>query len=175
LIGFGECGKEATLPFRSNFRRGHFGVEYRPSRKLYPIRSSDKTAALAIVAIFSIALLLFAFLQNPITTLPPVTFPVSLPESTESNTTEPDENNQNETAPDSGSKPNINQELVDYALVLINNDRQSNGKENVTLSNVNSAQIHADNMLKHSFFSHWDLNGYKPYMRYSLDVQFWFH
>ena len=172
MIGFGECEKEVTLPFRCNFRKGHSCVEYRPSRKPYPIRSSSgKKAALAIIAIFSISLLLFVFLQNPIT-LPPITFPDSSPDSTESNTTEPEVNDQNhlpdESAPDSGSKPNSYGELVNYALVLINNDRQSNGKENVTLSNINSAQIHADNMLKHSFFSHWDLNGYKPYMRYTL-------
>lgn len=169
MVRFGVCGKEVTLPFRCNFCKGHFCVEHRPSRKPYPIRSSSgKKAALAIIAIFSIALLLFVLLQNPITTLPPVTFPVSLPDSTESNTTEPEVNNQNESAPDSGAKPNSHEELVNYALVLINNDRQSNGKENVTLSNVNSAQLHADNMLNHSFFSHWDLNGYKPYMRYTL-------
>ena len=57
---------------------------------------------------------------------------------------------------------------MNYALTLINNDRKSNGLENVTLSDVNSAQIHADNILEHSFLSHWDLNGYKPYMRYTL-------
>jgi len=168
LIRFGECGKEVTLPFRCNFCKGHFCVEYRPSQKSYSSRSSSgKKAALAIIAIFSIALLLFVFLQNPIT-LPPVTFPVSSPDSTESNTTEPEVNDQNESAPDSGSKPNSHEELVNYALVLINSDRQSNGLENVTLSNINSAQIHADNMLKHNFFSHWDLNGYKPYIRYTL-------
>jgi len=168
LIRFGECGKEVTLPFRSNFCKGHFCVEYRPSRKSYSISSSSgKKAALAIIAIFSIVLLLFVFLQNPIT-LPPVTFPVSLPDSTESNTTEPEVNDQNESAPDSGSKTYSHEELVNYALTLINNDRQSNGLENVTLSNINSAQTHADNMLQHDFFSHWDLNGYKPYMRYTL-------
>jgi uncharacterized protein YkwD len=173
LIRFGEGEKEVTLPLRKNFCKGHFCVEYRPSQKLYSIRSSSgKKAALAIIAIFSIVLLMFVLLQNPITTLPPVTFPVSLPESTESNATEPDVNDQNhlpdESVPDPGSKPSINEELVNYALMLINNDRHANGKENVTLSNINSAQIHADNMLKHSFFSHWDLNGYKPYIRYTL-------
>jgi uncharacterized protein YkwD len=163
-----DCGKEITLPFRCNFCKGHFCAEHRPSLKSYPIRlSGGKEAALAIVAIFSIALLLFVFLQNPVT-LPPVTFPVSSPDSTEPNATEPEVNNQNETAPDSGSTTNSSDELVNYALMLINNDRQSNGLENVTLSNINSAQIHADNMLKHSFFSHWDLNGCKPYMRYTL-------
>jgi uncharacterized protein YkwD len=171
-----ECGKEVTLPFKCNFCKGHFCVDHRlpenhaclfapprtplghwkakkktkkwktsvPVRKSYSSRSSrGKKVALAIIAIFSIALLLLVFLQNPIT-LPPITFP------------------------DSGSKTYSHEELVNYALTLINNDRQSNGLENVTLSNINSAQIHADNMLQHDFFSHWDPNGYKPHMRYTL-------
>lgn len=58
--------------------------------------------------------------------------------------------------------------LVSYALSLINFDREAYGLENVALSDVNSGQIHAEDMLRNSFFSHWDLNGYKPYMRYSL-------
>ncbi len=59
-------------------------------------------------------------------------------------------------------------ELVDYALSLINSDRQKYGLQNVTLSRVNSGQIHADNMLQNHYLSHWDMNGYKPYMRYTL-------
>lgn len=58
--------------------------------------------------------------------------------------------------------------LVNYALDLINTDRQANGLGNVSLSSVNSAQVHADDMLKNSYFSHWDLNGYKPPVRYTL-------
>ena len=160
--------KEATLSSRRNFCKGHFCVELCPSQKSYPIRSSGaKKTAAAIVAVFSVFLLLFVLLQNPVT-LPPVTFPVSLPDSTETNATEPEGNNQNGAVPDSSSKPDGYDELVDYALTLINNDRQANGEENVTLSNINSAQIHADNLLEHSFLSHWDLNGYTPYMRYTL-------
>jgi hypothetical protein len=41
--------------------------------------------------------------------------------------------------------------------------------QNVTLSNEDSGQQHADDMLKNGYFSHWDMNGYKPYMRYTLD------
>jgi len=57
---------------------------------------------------------------------------------------------------------------VDYALTLINTDRAANGLQNVSLSSVNSGQIHAEDMLENGYFSHWDLNGFKPYMRYSL-------
>ena len=59
-------------------------------------------------------------------------------------------------------------ELIDYALSLINLDRQENGLQNVTLSTINSGQQHADDMLKNGYFSHWDLQGYKPYVRYTL-------
>ena len=60
------------------------------------------------------------------------------------------------------------EELVDFALSLINSDRQANGLQNVTLSNVNSGQQHAEEMLAHGYFSHWDTNGYKPYIRYTI-------
>jgi len=60
------------------------------------------------------------------------------------------------------------EELVQYALLLINNDRAEHGLRNVSLSAIDSAQRHAENMLKNGYFSHWDVNGYKPYMRYTL-------
>jgi hypothetical protein len=77
-------------------------------------------------------------------------------------------------------------ELVNYTLSLINSDRNGfvanpngtidtwvlgNGQQypqNVSLSSVGSAQQHADDMLKNHYLSHWDTNGYKPYMRYTL-------
>ncbi len=58
--------------------------------------------------------------------------------------------------------------LVSYTLALINTDRQSYGLQNVTLSSINSGQQHADEMLQNGYFSHWDMQGYKPYMRYTL-------
>jgi len=59
-------------------------------------------------------------------------------------------------------------ELVEYALVLINSDRHNSNLDNVTLSNTQCAQQHADDMLRNNYFSHWDLQGFKPYMRYTL-------
>jgi uncharacterized protein YkwD len=59
-------------------------------------------------------------------------------------------------------------ELVQFALSLINSDRQENGLQNVTLSDINSGQQHAEEMLAYGYFSHWDKNGYKPYIRYTL-------
>jgi len=60
------------------------------------------------------------------------------------------------------------EELVNYALSLINSNRSHSGVSNVSLSSIDSGQRHADNMLTYHFFSHWDTNGYKPYMRYTL-------
>ncbi len=59
-------------------------------------------------------------------------------------------------------------ELVYYVLELINSDRQYNGLQNVTLSRVISAQNHATDMLQKGYFSHWNTDGYKPHMRYTL-------
>lgn len=58
--------------------------------------------------------------------------------------------------------------LVGYALGLINRDRQKYGLANVTLSPITSAQQHADSMLEYNYFSHWDIYGMKPYMRYAI-------
>lgn len=66
------------------------------------------------------------------------------------------------------SYPSNYQTLANYALGLINADRASNGQPPVTLSSVASAQQHADSMLYFGYFSHWDTQGYKPYMRYTL-------
>ncbi len=63
----------------------------------------------------------------------------------------------------------INQSvLAGYVLNLINNDRAKYGLSPVTLSNEASAQQHSESMLQNNYFSHWDLLGMKPYMRYTL-------
>jgi hypothetical protein len=58
--------------------------------------------------------------------------------------------------------------LAGYALNLINVDRQTNGLSNVTLSPITSGQQHADSMDYYGTYGHWDVQGYKPYMRYTL-------
>ena len=60
------------------------------------------------------------------------------------------------------------QTLLNFTLVSINKDRASAGLSPVSLSPVQSAQQHADSMAYFGYFSHWDPQGYKPYMRYSL-------
>jgi len=61
--------------------------------------------------------------------------------------------------------------LVDlrfHLLYLINQDRAANGLSPVTLGDNPAAQKHAEEMLEHSYLSHWGLDGLKPYMRYTL-------
>ncbi|MGC8479796.1 MAG: CAP domain-containing protein [Candidatus Micrarchaeia archaeon] len=65
------------------------------------------------------------------------------------------------------NKVNITQ-LDNYTLGLINKDREKYGLNPVSISNIPSAQQHAESMLNYSYFSHWDLFGLKPYMRYTL-------
>ena len=58
--------------------------------------------------------------------------------------------------------------LASYALQQINADRAANGTGPVILGYNQAAQQHADSMLYYGYFSHYDTQGYKPYMRYSL-------
>lgn len=58
--------------------------------------------------------------------------------------------------------------LATYALQQINSDRAANGTGPVSLGYNQAAQQHADSMLYYGYFSHFDTQGYKPYMRYSL-------
>ena len=58
--------------------------------------------------------------------------------------------------------------LESYALKLINSDRGNNSAGEVSLSGNQAGQQHADSMLRYGYFSHYDTQGFKPYMRYSL-------
>ena len=58
--------------------------------------------------------------------------------------------------------------LANYSLTIINENRTSQGLSPVVLSPIPSGQQHADSMLQNGYFSHWDTQGFKPYMRYSL-------
>lgn len=58
-------------------------------------------------------------------------------------------------------------ELVEFTLSLINEEREKENLPSLRLSEINNAESHAENMLKNGYFSHWSLEGKKPYMRYS--------
>ena len=58
--------------------------------------------------------------------------------------------------------------IANFTLAVINSERNSAGLQPVALSGVPSGQQHADSMAYFGYFSHWDNQGYKPYMRYTL-------
>ena len=55
-----------------------------------------------------------------------------------------------------------------YMLGLINAERERFGLERVALGDNPAAQAHAQDMLARCYFSHWGMDGLKPYMRYAL-------
>jgi len=59
-------------------------------------------------------------------------------------------------------------ELTEYALQIINYDRESFNLPPVIISNNEAAQVHADDILKTRAISHWMTNGEKPYMTYAI-------
>lgn len=57
--------------------------------------------------------------------------------------------------------------LGQHALDRINEDRTEFGLKPVELSDNRAAQVHAEDVLKTRFISHWMTNGEKPYMTYT--------
>jgi hypothetical protein len=66
------------------------------------------------------------------------------------------------------SYPSSYDVLAAYAVQLVNQDRANYSLGPVVLSPNEAGQQHADSMLKFGYFSHYDTQGFKPYMRYSL-------
>ena len=66
-------------------------------------------------------------------------------------------------------------EPVIYALNRINYEREKYGLEPLKLFHNNTvAQQHAEEMVTYGYLSHWDINGYKPYMRWGFEGYTWF-
>lgn len=189
------CGKDVELPFRCNFCAGHFCINHRlpeshdcrgePSRtplgfyeskrtignanqtkpksivmqsngdfhfikkksisnKSHRKKSDPTKLIVAIVVVILTSVLLLLWLRPALDSWLVSNSTSSIPQT------------------------NSYEELRDYALSLINSNRQSKSLQNVTLSSVDSGQKHADDMLKQGYFSHWDTQGFKPYMRYTM-------
>lgn len=71
----------------------------------------------------------------------------------------------------SSTNPKLD-ELKQYALQKINEDRAKFGLQSVQLSDNPAAQIHAEDMLTTRKLSHWTSDGMKPYMKYSVNGGF---
>ncbi len=85
---------------------------------------------------------------TPASTTPPATTTISIPPITT-------------PAP-------ITDPLVKFMLDRINSDRTQNGLTPVSLGNNSAAQNHAEDMFTNFYLSHWDIDGLKPYMRYTF-------
>jgi cysteine-rich secretory family protein len=66
----------------------------------------------------------------------------------------------------SPKNPDLTQ-LYQFALGIVNKDRNDHGLPPVMLSDMGSAQNHADDELKNNYFSHWNTDGVKPYVTYT--------
>ena len=64
--------------------------------------------------------------------------------------------------------PSERTDLVEYALTLINQARTDAGLNEVVLDDNTAAQSHAENSAARCTRGHWDTDGLKPYMRYTL-------
>jgi hypothetical protein len=60
------------------------------------------------------------------------------------------------------------QALKNFALSKINEDREKHGLSPLLQSNNSAAQIHANELLQTKIISHMTIDGFKPYMLYSL-------
>ncbi len=60
-----------------------------------------------------------------------------------------------------------NTELYEYALELVNEDREKFGAKPVVLGTNPSAQGHADDMFRLNYLSHWNSKNVKPYVAYT--------
>ncbi len=68
----------------------------------------------------------------------------------------------------SGLSESKRDSLVEYALTLINQARTDAGVNELTLDTNTAAQSHAENSRAYCTRGHWDADGLKPYMRYTL-------
>jgi len=101
--------------------------------------------------------------SSPPSILPKVTFPkIALPKITIPAIAIPESPNVQST-----SQPTDLPSLYAYALKIVNDDRKANGLNPVALSNLPSAQNHADDQLNLKYFSHWNSDGVKPYVVYT--------
>jgi len=153
-----ECLKSVKPSLASARARTHTRLQSQPARKP-SIKTSRKNSKKGIIIIIIVIIIGFVVFYGP-------NFNIVFNDFGESI--------KNATGQIKGSiesltpKPPTLEELQNYALNEINKERNKHGLQNVTLSNITSAQLHANDMLANQYFSHWNLQGLKPHMRYTL-------
>ena len=135
--------------FGKSHVRDYFGITYSRTRfNKSRSKSAKEKAIIAFVLIgILIASIFLAFAINDLffnsNSLPPVKS-----SSTSFKLTTPTPTILPTISPSATSNTENQQVLVNYALSLINVDRQTKGLQKVTLSSINSGQQHAEDMLK---------------------------
>ncbi len=139
--------------------------------------SAHHTAAVAIMLFILLAVLLFST-GFAINHKKQDFFTTSASIASSTTTTMPDIGNST-SASSTTTMPQINStktsntsgnvsRYINYTLALINSERAQFNLTPVSLATETSAQQHSESMLYNGYFSHWDIYGMKPYMRYSL-------
>ena len=132
---------------------------------------SSRKKVLAILIVLLTIVLIILYLESPNVNVSST--PIVIANNSANLTSAILSNATNQTVPTTGvttSQPSQSSTIAlqEYVLSLINTDRNQNGLSNVSLSNETSGQQHAESMLNDNYFSHWDIYGLKPYMRYTL-------
>jgi uncharacterized protein YkwD len=129
----------------------------------------DVIFILVIIFLFLAILGPFLKVNNPIITLPEQAIQTIAQDAVVLLTGSANTSIENQTVGQGITVPKIQEsQLANYTLQLINKDRAAYNLPPVTLASEPSGQQHAESMLISGYFSHWDLYGMKPYMRYTL-------
>ena len=103
--------------------------------------------------------------STPVPTDTPIPTPVPISTSIPTAPSATPTTDQTARGPSPASKHLEHKQLM---LTLINAEREKAGVDPVELGDNTAAQLHADASLENCVFSHWGIDGLKPYMRYSL-------
>lgn len=144
-----------------------------PLHTLTPIPTSTPTVQPFSVVVVSVSTNTPTVVRTPIATNTPrlVVVPIrsNSPTATATNIPVLAYTPTSETKSAVGSSPHLRHiEEKRYMLELINEARDNAGVPHIELGDNNAAQLHVEAALENCFFSHWGIDGLKPYMRYSL-------
>jgi uncharacterized protein YkwD len=128
-------------------------------------RGSALGDILVLIIMALLAVFVYRYIQLSGGNIPGITNPITFPSTTIPYQSQ-NQSLQNTTTATTTIMPAS--QIDSYVLSLINRDRQQYGLQNVTLSSEQSGQQHSESMLSNEYFSHWDIYGMKPYMRYTL-------
>ena len=154
-------------------KKNHEPVLY--YREYYPRKVSKKRTIIRNLAILTILLLIIAAGAYFATQMHPQEIYTTVSQTTPSHTYTPySYSPYTPTSQHQVSGINVT-ELILYTLNQINSEREKYGLKPLSLFINNTvAQQHAKEMASYGYLSHWNLKGYKPYMRWGFEGFTWF-